>query len=129
MSQALYLDESDLPAFAYNSALAESKVQLYFSQTTQTNDPGTAAFQLLQNRPNPFSGVTTIGFVLPEAGQATLRVFDLHGRLLREQTAWYGAGEQVVDFDVSDDTASGMLTYELTTARGVLMGNMMLVRG
>ena len=35
--------------------------------------------QLLQNRPNPFSDRTAIGFVLPEACEAQLRVFDVSG--------------------------------------------------
>ncbi len=122
MSQALYLDESDLPAFAYNSALAESKVQLYFSQTTQTNDPGTAAFQLLQNRPNPFSGVTAIGFVLPESGRARLRIFDASGRLLAERTRQYPGGFQEEVFDL--EGISGVLYYELMTPFGVLARRM-----
>ncbi|MBK6929495.1 MAG: T9SS type A sorting domain-containing protein [Saprospirales bacterium] len=122
LSETLGLDDSVLPGYAYTSAMAESGVQLYFSETTQTNDPGRAAFQLLQNQPNPFSGATTIGFVLPESGEAQLRVFDAAGRLLAERTGQYPAGrhEEVFDWEA----APGVYYYELTTPFGVLAKKM-----
>ena len=36
-------------------------------------------FELFQNQPNPFDGVTEIVFNLPEASEATLKVFDTNG--------------------------------------------------
>ncbi len=38
---------------------------------------------LRQNRPNPFNPTTTLEFGLPRGGAASVRVFDLHGRLVR----------------------------------------------
>ena len=37
-------------------------------------------FRLLQNYPNPFNPVTNISFMMPEAGFAELKVFDILGR-------------------------------------------------
>ncbi|MBK8191877.1 MAG: hypothetical protein IPK76_01160 [Lewinellaceae bacterium] len=79
LSEALSLDEDALPGHAYNSALAESGVQLNFLGTTGTGGPASASgLQLLQNRPNPFVDETTIGFVLPEGSgcDVQLRLFD-----------------------------------------------------
>jgi hypothetical protein len=40
-------------------------------------------FALQQNRPNPFSAQTTIGFDLPVSARVTLEIFDLQGRMIR----------------------------------------------
>ncbi len=37
-------------------------------------------FELKQNYPNPFNPSTTIEFVLPEAGNVSLKIFDINGR-------------------------------------------------
>ena len=77
-------------------------------------------------RLSDISTTTTIGFVLPEACDATLRVFDVNGRLLGEQSATYPAGEHALAFDFGAKTASGVLCYELTTPWGVLAKKMIL---
>jgi hypothetical protein len=40
-------------------------------------------FALQQNRPNPFSAQTSIGFDLPVSAQVRLEIFDLQGRMIR----------------------------------------------
>ncbi len=127
LSEVLQLDESELPALAYNGALAESKVELVFSELTGTGNPaGAADVQLLQNRPNPFNGTTAIGFVLPENCEAQLRVFDVSGRILAERKAEYRAGKHEEAFNLSG--ASGVLWYELTTPFGVLSKKMVVAK-
>ncbi|MEN8208732.1 MAG: endonuclease [Candidatus Fermentibacteria bacterium] len=37
---------------------------------------------LHQNVPNPFNGMTTIGFTLPEAAMVTITVYDISGKLV-----------------------------------------------
>ncbi|MBK6929502.1 MAG: T9SS type A sorting domain-containing protein [Saprospirales bacterium] len=127
LSEVISIDETELPALAYNSALAESKAELRFSETTAVGDlNGANGLQLLQNRPNPFNGTTTIGFVLPESGEAQLRVFDAAGRLLAERKGQYPAGRSEETVDLSG--ASGVLWYELTTPFGVLTRKMATAR-
>ncbi|MBN1434974.1 T9SS type A sorting domain-containing protein [Candidatus Fermentibacterales bacterium] len=45
-----------------------------------------AALVLSGNSPNPFAGETVISFGTPAAGRATLRVYDMAGRLVRTLT-------------------------------------------
>ena len=71
-------------------------------------------FDLLQNIPNPFAGETMIGFVLPQGGEATLRLSDVQGRVLRVICGEYGAGYNQVRLR-SEELPSGVLQYTLTS--------------
>lgn len=42
----------------------------------------TASVTLHQNVPNPFNGMTTIGFTLPQAAMVTITVYDISGKLV-----------------------------------------------
>lgn len=73
---------------------------------------------LLQNRPNPFNPRTEIAFELEREGQATLRVFDVAGRLVRTLIdARLPAGRHEVTWDGRGDrgekAASGAYFYRL----------------
>ncbi|MBK7939889.1 MAG: HYR domain-containing protein [Lewinellaceae bacterium] len=127
LSEALELADDILPGYVYTSALAESGIELEFYELTGTGPaPGVGDYRLLQNTPNPFVEKTNIGFVLPGACDATLRVFDGTGRLLREHSAWFAAGKNAVEFDFGTYPASGVLYYELTTPFGVLAKKMVV---
>ena len=123
LSEALRLDETELPALAYDSDFAESGVTLNFLGTTNTGGPAIAnGLQLLQNRPNPFNGTTAIGFVLPESCEAQLRIFDVSGRLLTEKKGQYPVGRNEEIFDL--ESVTGVLWYELVTPFGILTKKM-----
>jgi hypothetical protein len=72
-------------------------------------------FELYQNRPNPFNDVTWIGFYLPEATEATLRILDETGRLVYLLRAGFDKGEQYIAVNADELGATGVLYYELTT--------------
>lgn len=116
LSEALQLNEAALPARAYNSKYAESGVELQFSTPTGTEQWVADAGLLLTNQPNPFVEVTTLYFVLPQAGQAELRVSDATGRLMFSQKKHYAAGLQQEMLRL--ERASGMLFVELVTEQG-----------
>jgi len=102
---------------------------LNFLGTTNTGDPSVpldaSGVQLFQNRPNPFSGQTVIGFVLPESCEAQLRIFDVSGKMLVEKKAQYPAGRYEEIFNL--EGVSGVLWYELLTPFGT-MARKMVVR-
>ena len=85
-----------------------------------------AGVRLLQNRPNPFAGVTTIGFILPESCDAQLRILDAAGRELLRIDKTYPAGYQEESIRV--EPASGILYYELTTPFGQLSRRMVVAQ-
>ena len=58
--------------------------------------------QLFQNQPNPFKHETSISFYLPEATKASLTIYDLSGRLLKQIEGDYNAGMNVEQINRSD---------------------------
>lgn len=71
-------------------------------------------FELMQNEPNPFKEFTTISFRLPADMSATLKIYDMSGRVLRSITDQYQKGENTVRVNQYDLQASGVLHYQLT---------------
>lgn len=120
LSELLYIDGEVMTPIAYTSELTPAEVHLVFTgAVTGVNDPALPGAQLLQNRPNPFASETGIGFVLPEACEAQLRVLDMSGRELWRITRQYGAGYHEEIFRPAGEYAGGILLYELRTPSGV----------
>ncbi len=104
------------------------------SVVTATGDvPKSHAFMLEQNVPNPFNPVTRIGFSVPERAPVSLRIYDVHGRLIatladgnvpagRHSLLWDGrnaSGEQV---------ASGLYFYRLAAGDHTQSRKMLLLK-
>lgn len=88
---------------------------------------------VLGNHPNPFNPSTTIFFELPQAGPASLRIYDLAGRLVTERT-WTGlpTGRQEFQWNGLDlegrVLSSGVYLYRLNTRDHSLSRRMSLIR-
>jgi hypothetical protein len=86
------------------------------------------AFRLEATYPNPFSRETTIRFTLPEAGAATLRVFDVLGReVARLVDGELEAGRHQVAFDGSA-LPSGVYVVQLAAGGEVAAERVTLLR-
>ena len=106
---------------AYTEMLIPTDMKLVFAQSTGTNTAlgvGNLALQLMQNRPNPFKDATTIGFILPEACEAHIRILDVSGRVLANYDRNYTAGYHELDFRMENAASYGMLFCELVTPQG-----------
>jgi len=76
------------------------------------------SYQLEQNYPNPFNPSTTIRFALPEAGEVSLRIYNLNGQLVKEiVNGRFESGRHSVVWDGKDaaghQVASGLYWYRL----------------
>ena len=72
-----------------------------------------AVFALYQNQPNPFKGITSIGFILPDEMDAVIEIFDATGRLVKSIDGFYGAGYNEVQINQAILPASGIYYYQL----------------
>jgi hypothetical protein len=93
--------------------------------TDRDNAVVVESFTLLGNYPNPFNPSTTLRYVLPEAGQVTVRIFDMSGREVRSLVQGVQAmGEQEALIDASG-LSSGVYVYHVTLqhAGGVTHSN------
>ena len=71
-------------------------------------------FEVYQNQPNPFINSTFIGFHLPEATEATLKVYDETGRMILSQSGAFGKGYNTFLIEKSSIT-TGVLYYTVET--------------
>ncbi len=121
LSEVLKLDDSEIPCKAYSAALVPTEMKLVFTESVGTDmpvDPSQLQLQLMQNRPNPFTDATTIGFILPEACAAHIRILDISGRELTSYDRNYTAGYHELDFRMENATSYGVLFCELLTPQG-----------
>lgn len=89
--------------------------------TTGIDDASVPAFRLHRNLPNPFNPTTTIRFELPRAGDVTVEVYDLTGRLVNVLAdGEYPVGEHEVVWTGRDaggnEVASGVYFYSMQAA-------------
>ena len=87
-------------------------VQPAFGSKVEPATPG--QFALTQNYPNPFNPTTEISFSLPQAGQATLEIYNVMGQRVATLVDEYlEAGQYSRVWDASDN-ASGIYFYRLS---------------
>ncbi|MBK8706752.1 MAG: T9SS type A sorting domain-containing protein [Saprospiraceae bacterium] len=96
---------------AHNTAADRLNITLAFESEQAIT---TADYQLYQNVPNPFKGLTTISFDLPEDMQAELLVHDQLGQLIRRTEDSYSKGRNDVQW-LTESLAPGVYTYTLRT--------------
>ncbi len=90
-----------------------------FNPTLSVVGSAVLSAALLGARPNPFAGRTQVGFVLPADARASLRIYDVGGRLVRVLVEGpTPAGVHRVDWDGADDRGraarSGIYFAKLT---------------
>ncbi len=113
LSDVLSFHSRLTPAEAYLGSFDEiadleiANVSLSFKQTQQQ------ALQLFQNTPNPFFQTTDLHFFLPEATSATIRIFDVYGKLIKTYTDDFSKGQHIFHIDLEGAATKGMLICEL----------------
>ena len=97
------------------------------SNEDETENPLT--YRLSQNYPNPFNPTTNIEFLLPQASNVSLKVYDLLGREVASllNNVRFGSGSQTVTFDASS-LSSGIYLYRLEAGNFVQTRKMTLIK-
>ncbi len=110
LSRALSLNSRYTAAEAYNQNTDLLDMDLKFQHRDGSNSIANG-FELYQNEPNPFQENTTIGFNLPESGEATLTIFDTDGKTLYAVKGDFGKGYNAFKINKNDLSANGKLLY------------------
>lgn len=85
--------------------------------------------KLYQNVPNPFENNTTIKFEMENSGRASLKIYDITGKMIVTQTGMFKSGQN--QFDISFEGAhsiNGVLYYTLETENFQATRKMVIVR-
>jgi hypothetical protein len=113
---------------------AVTKAEAYAGSSYETmgvslrNGSGTQVVsKLYQNEPNPFAATTQIGFDLAEAGQVTLKLADVTGKLLKQVQGSYAKGYNTITID-SRDLTGGVLYYTLESGDFVSTKKMVVIK-
>jgi hypothetical protein len=86
------------------------------------------SFSLAQNFPNPFNPTTTIQFSLPQAGDVSLKIYNLLGEEVKTLIDEYKEiGNHSVQFN-ANNLASGMYLYRLQAGSFIETKKMILLR-
>jgi hypothetical protein len=113
LAKVIRINEEGLTPEAYDQRLRRGPIALRFGELETT------AFELFQNRPNPFVERTTIPFYLPEAGRVLLRINDVSGRTVYQTNGDFPSGYQQFEID-GQAIPSGVFYYTVQTESGQL---------
>ncbi len=130
--QTFYQWNSDSSTAHEDSTLftgrANLLAEIISTSVTQSSQLTPAEFSLSQNYPNPFNPTTQIHFNLAKTGQATLKIYDVQGRLVATLV------DGIVQAGIHDITfnalhhPSGIYFYKLEAGERSEIRKMMLVK-
>ena len=122
LSELLSISSDITTAEAYSDAGEVLDIALEF-----TGDAAQSVFELTQNTPNPFNGETVIGFTLPQAGAATLKVMNVQGKVIKQITGDYTKGYNQISLNAKELGATGVLHYQLESAEHTATRKMIII--
>ena len=82
-------------------------------------------FTMEQNRPNPFTSKTTINYTLANNASATISVFDMSGKFIRDYNLSEEKGQVIID---SNEIGKGMFIYSLISNGEIMVTKKMIVK-
>ncbi len=110
---------------------AVSTAVLYYDKNATSQEvlevQANNSFKVLGNSPNPFNAQTRISFVLPQAGEASLKVYSIQGKIVNEQLGFKEPGLQSFLFDASQ-LSSGIYFYEIRSDKQREIKHMLLLK-
>jgi hypothetical protein len=86
------------------------------------------AFVVHGNTPNPWNNETAINFTLPDAGEVSLKIRDITGRLVYTSNSYFPKGQNTVRISSEDLGVSGILFYDLTFGKEVKTMKMLNIK-
>ncbi len=126
LRDALKISSSKTPAIAWDETETALNVVIEFEQDNQQSAISNQPLILFQNKPNPFSTETTIGFQLPEPSEVQFDFFDSTGKLLFTKKAFYEKGYQEMVIRKEELGVIGLVFYEMKTEMETKIAKMII---
>ncbi len=121
LSEVLSINHHPTTAEAYDENGDLMEVEFRFTSPSEQS-----VFELYQNEPNPFQGMTTIGYTLPDDSETYLVLRDETGRVLQVMKQEGKAGSN--QFQIRElDLPSGFIYYQLATKFGMKSKKMLRI--
>lgn len=115
-------------AFGFGYKMEINYAEFNISAVDDSRQEAPVTYKLEQNYPNPFNPSTTIKYSVSEAGNISLKVFDILGNQVAILADGYrSAGSYEAVFDASGLT-SGMYFYRLSANGNTLVRKMTLLK-
>ena len=124
LSEAIQIGSDITSAEAYTGTEAVINVNLDIHNSIAA----VKGFKLYQNKPNPFTGETIIGFDLPKATTTTMTILDMSGRIVKVIRGDYPKGYNQILIDGKAFNDHGMFYYQLATENGIETKKMILLK-
>jgi len=119
-ADAIQIHSAVTPAEIYvGEQLQTGKLSLRFAGVESVDE-----FTVFQNEPNPFADKTNISFNLPQAGNATLKVFDVNGKTIYTTTGSFGKGRNSFTLSRAELPASGVMMYQIESGANTVTKKM-----
>ena len=90
-----------------------------------TQSDSKKGFSMEQNIPNPFSNQATINYTLPSDVKASITVFDMTGKFIREYDLDNEKGALIIN---SNEIGRGLFIYSLTAGNQIIETKKMLIK-
>jgi len=104
-------------------------VLLRYAPETGIEQPNPDSAVRMDVSPNPCSSLLSVSFDLPEAGNASIRIFDLSGRLVSSVAdGQFPAGTNTVEWAVPEYVSSGCYLIQYNSANGTLTDTVALIK-
>ena len=101
--------------YSYRLKEVDNDGSFKYSKIVEVNYSVPSGFNLMQNYPNPFNPSTTISYTLPEAGNVTLKIYNILGKEISTVVSEYKpAGNYSLQFSGSN-LESGVYLYKLVS--------------
>jgi hypothetical protein len=113
LSEVLSINSAITPMDATNTEGSPMKIQLAFGNSLAKE---AGEFALYQNRPNPMSSTTAIGFNLPKESEATLTLYNIEGKAMKVVNSTFKAGYNEVVIEKETFQTAGIYYYRLETS-------------
>ena len=129
---AIAVEDNNIIWFGTNNGVSRYTGEI-ISTSVDEKEQTPESLPLITTYPNPFNPSTTIEFILPESGFATISIYSMAGQKIRELNADYlTAGTHTLSWDGRDAhgnaVSSGIYITRLQAGKHTATGRMVLLK-